>query len=123
MKKFFLSLLVIVCLSSPAFAASWYYVGRATPSNTLFYIDNASVYKNTNAAIIWIKRVMPDGSHGIAREYFTHTPPTATLLSIIDYAPNGTVIRSVEFPANRRRTMSIPPDTILDDIWHLIWSY
>lgn len=123
MKKFFLSLLVIVCLSSPAFAASWYYVGRATPSNTVLYIDNASVYKNEYAAIVWLKKVSPDGRRGIARMYFTHTPPTYTLLSAVYYAPNGSVIRNVEIPANRRRTMSIPPDTMVDNVWHLIWSY
>lgn len=121
MKKCFLILLFILCISSQVLAADWYFAGGS--SQVQAYIDNSSVRKNEREAIIWIKYIKPDGNYYLQETRFTRTPPTASILYVIFYDKKGEVISSFSTSPYERSPESLPPESIGDSIWHLIWPY
>ena len=93
--------LLFSCSIMPVLAVNWYYVGTNS-SGSVFYIDNSSVIKNKTDAIFWSKRVSPNGTSSLFQAYMT---------------------RSGAVPNYAQKKMPIPPGSIFDSIWHLIWSY
>lgn len=123
MRKIMIALfLLFSCSIMPVLAVNWYYVGTNS-SGSVFYIDNSSVIKNKTDAIFWSKRVSPNGTSSLFQAYMTRTYPSVTLLAFVNYNTSGKVSNSGTVPNYAQKKMPIPPGSIFDSIWHLIWSY
>lgn len=109
--------LVFVLCSQVAFAASWYYIGPDLNGDQI-YIDNESVQKNNNYAIVWVKTIKPDNTVWQMQQKVDHIYKTITLMYVIVYDANGNVTNS------GADTDSIPiiPGSVGDMIYHAIWS-
>jgi hypothetical protein len=103
----------------PAFASSWYYVDTDAGNRFNMYIDNDSVIKNTDYAIVWVKMIFQDGSSMITRVYFSrnHYEKSITALT---YNADGCFIR--KYNANDSAPKPITPDSLMDELYHLIWQ-
>ena len=100
MKKVCLTLCLLVLMvlsigSTPAFAASWYYVGNSNNGTESVYIDNSSVIKNNRKAIVWVKWITSENKKSLQRVYYTRRPKTFTILSFTTYDADGNVIDNV----------------------------
>lgn len=128
MKRVYLtiSLFVMMILSighTTAFAADWYYVGEYANGNRSVYIDNASVIKGSQRAIVWVKYAYTDGSMDLQRHSYTHSPKTVTLLSYVSYDSDGNVTASFDAPPDMWESSPIVPGSVGEAIWYCIWSY
>lgn len=108
--------------TSSVMASNWYYVGSSDNGDTSIFIDNDSVIKNSQRAIIWTKYVLADGSYSLDRVYYTHTPKTFTLLAFRQYNADGSVKIAYDIPSYEQETSSITPDSVAESIWYYIWS-
>ena len=123
MRKIMIALfLLFSCSIMPVLAVNWYYVGTNS-SGRAFYIDNSSVIKNKTDAIVWYKIVSPNGTSTLFQAYMTRTYPSVTLLAFVNYNTSGKVSNSGTVPNYAQKKMPIPPGSISDSIWHLIWPY
>lgn len=124
MKKLFIALLTLLALSCPAFAADWYWIGQLN-NGIQYYIDNSSVEKNAEKAIIWCKYVNTDGSYAVIRWAFIRKGRLFTLLSASTYDKNGNYISGDDVPLNSYALQwtSITPDTSIESLYYSIWPY
>lgn len=118
MKKLFISLLLIVSIVSPIFAASWYWIGY-TPNGSQFYIDNSSVQKNANYALVWTKVVTSDGHRDIEKLFISRPAKKFTLMSIIRYNADGDITYYHDY--TKPHWLSIIPGTMTESLYRHIW--
>lgn len=119
MKKILVMCCLLVVMAMPSFAASWYWVGEDKSAGQ-WYIDNASVHKNSEkgVALIWVKVVNPDGTWnqdqiGVGRTRIM------VLFRSLKYDAYGEVI--YDFPGDRR-PLSVIPGTVSESIYDLVWG-
>jgi hypothetical protein len=122
MRKFIFSLLLVFCLTSPCFAASWYWISTDDQGDS-YFIDNASVQKNQYEAAVWLRINNSDGSVVLARLRFNHENRTFDPIGIVKYDSAGHTICSRDYDENYWGWQSITPDSILETIYHSIWAY
>ena len=122
MRKIIIALLFLFsCSVIPSFAANWYYV--AGDDTISFFVDNSSVIKNNHEAVVWVKTINTDGNYALRQVRLTYSPHTFTFLSENFYDATGNIIHSRIYSSYSQKTVPVPPDTFVDAIWHLIWSY
>lgn len=124
MKRILITLLTLLALACPAFAADWYYLGNSN-DGLQYYIDNSSVEKNAESALVWCKAINTDGSFFVARYAFIRKGKLAATLSTSIYDANGNYISGYNAPLNpyALQWMSITPDTAGELIYYSIWPY
>lgn len=111
-------LLCTCCM--PALAANWYYLGRSNTGETLF-IDNASVWKDANEAVVWVKYNEPDRIFHICQYKLRRGDKSIALISGYTYNKDGNVIYSYVSP--RLRFERIEPHSRGAVIYRGIWGY
>ena len=122
MKKLLFSLLLILCMSSPVFAANWYWLGY-TRSGSQFYVDNDSVQKNEKYAIVWTKIVHADSSWDTERLFLRRNEKGLAILDDIIYDAHGTVKGVHKFKIARGNWFPIAPGTMTESLYKSIWPY
>lgn len=126
MKRVYLTLCLFAMMvlsigCTTTFAASWYYVGGSENGRASVYIDNASVVKNSRAAVVWVRYDMSDGSMIMQRIGYTRRPKTYTLLAFATYDTQGELVISQDVPDYARVSQPIVPDSIAEAVWYCIW--
>lgn len=124
MKKVFITLTLLVLACPAAFAADWYYLGNSN-DGLQYYIDNSSVEKNAESALVWCKAIDTDGSFFVARYAFIRKGKLVATLSTSIYDANGNYISGYNAPLNpyTLHWKSIPPETAGESIYYSIWPY
>lgn len=118
MKKILILLITFLTLSLPCFASSWYWIG-VSHDGSQCYIDNSSVQKNSNYAVIWLKIIKPDGSNSIEKVGVSHYRRAISLLEYFDYDTEGNVVKSGTI-ANPQ-WITVPPDSVGDAIFDAVY--
>lgn len=116
MKKILLLLLVILSLSMPSFAADWYWV--CSKNGGSIYIDNSSVQKTPEYAVIWSKLDLPNGDTMVSQIFVNRNPKSWTLMDAAIYR-DGLCISSRTY--NSPNWQNIRPGDVMDNIYDLIW--
>ena len=108
----------IMLCSQIAFASSWYWVGEDTTGDQ-YYIDNNSVLKNYNYAVIWVKINRADGTFSVQRLKLDHMYKRCALLYYTNYDSNGNVIDSEtnDYPDYE----PIVPDSMGETYYYAVW--
>ncbi|WP_075572275.1 hypothetical protein [Megasphaera coli] len=115
-----IALLLLMSCSFPSFAANWYWVGAAQ-NGSQYFIDNASVIKNSKAAIVLGKIVHPDGSYSLQYSIYTHLYKKWALLSAAEYDKNGNCTYSYSY--SYPDWQPIIPDSMGEAVYESIYGY
>lgn len=118
MKKIFVLTISLLCFSVTGFASSWYYVGISALRQPT-YIDNDTVKKNDQSAIIWLKMVNDNGTYVLDQFGFDRKNKTDALLHETTYTDDGVILRSISL--NTPRYVPIQPNSQEETIYNLIW--
>lgn len=118
-RKIWVLCCLLLTLAMPVGATNWYWAGRDYGGNQ-WYIDNDSVVKQESkgVAIVWTKTVSTDGSILIERSVFGRSR-YLMVVRTLQYDSNGTLVRDRSY---RGTIVSIPPNTVGDAIYRLIWG-
>lgn len=122
MKKWIIALVLLISCSGilPIHASNWYWIARDM-NNGHWYIDASSVRKEYGNSTVWMKWEFPNGNYMVSQMEITKSR-TATELQYTMYNPRGEVIYYHIFESWEKRTISIPPDSILDIAYRAIWG-
>lgn len=96
MKKIIFSLFLILSLAAPCFAVSWYWIGTSSTNEYNYYIDNDSVQKNMQYAVVWVKITNPDASFTMDKIALSHDNRTYIITNSFDYNSDGSLINSYD---------------------------
>lgn len=103
----------------PANAANWQWVD-ADWNGGQWYIDTASVVKEYDVASVWVRWNPPNGYCWLERWKITKDR-TLTVLQLVMYNQKRELVCSHPLEPWEYKTMSIPPDTMLEEIYNAIW--
>lgn len=117
-RKIMIVLTCLMCFAIPSFASSWYWIGQSR-GGTQYYIDNTSVRKNYDYAVVWVRDVNTDGSYSQAHMVFSHRNKTYALRYSVSYDQNGNVTDT--YNPNTSIYNPVVPDTMADVIYCSIW--
>lgn len=119
MKKILLLVFVLLSFTIPCFAASWYWVGSAT-NGAQYYIDNSSVNKNYQYAVVWMKIVETDGTYSLQQIVMDHYNKSSALRSYVNYDSDGVVTYSntVDYLSYS----PIAPGSMSEAVYYSIWG-
>lgn len=118
MRRILLILIFILGIGSSAFATSWYYVGTTNQNDGCsIYVDNDSVIKNNEYAVVWSKMIYAD-CYYIARVYVSHNH-YMKIMTASKYDLNGKFID--KYTSGRNSIVDISPESLGDTLYHLIW--
>lgn len=101
-----------------SFASDWYYAGASKQGDTWF-IDNSSVVKTSERAIVWVRVREKDGIVSKYEIEFVRYPRTYHFRRVILYDRAGNLIETCNFDDNDYS--SIGPDTMGEAVHELIW--
>ncbi|HEX8654014.1 MAG TPA: surface-adhesin E family protein [Allosphingosinicella sp.] len=112
--------MIVGMSSSAALAADWVEVSRAE-NGMITYYDAESVRVTGNTLRVWLRRDLSRVRTERARESRQQwevdcVDRTESLLTFVDYGPDGRVIASQTIPAYSRRVNAIVPDTVGETI-------
>lgn len=110
-------LMGIFAVSNISSAADWYYVNKGSSGGT-FFIDNDSVKKNKEEAVLWIRVVGENGESVLYRTRINHNSRMVQYLNAIAYDKSGNVVATHNQPTAWE---PIPPDSMMESIYNLIW--
>ena len=120
MKK--IAIVLAVLISCGGFltsdAINWRFVGKNS-SGERWYIDDGSMLKDDSRALVWLKWEQEDGYWILRREVTKDR--TIKLLQYVIYDLNGNIVYLHKAEPGEYKTYSIPPNTILEDIYNAIW--
>ena len=122
MKRLVITVICMITLSYPALAADWYWINSNDTSTV--YIDRDSIHKTTNTVELWVKVTESNYSNKyiLIRYKFMHSG-YYEVLQAIEYDNNGQLIASHDYQYSPFETqMAIPPESIAEKIYHLIWG-
>ncbi|MBC3537978.1 hypothetical protein [Megasphaera hominis] len=121
-KKTLLSLALLACLcTGSALAADWYYLGTSSSGDT-YYVDNSSVEKNDDTAIIWEKITDKKGSSWVQQVIVSRKNRTSALVKRYIVEPDGKVYQN--FSAKSKSDLdfySIRPESSSEIFYNSIW--
>ncbi len=120
MKKLFVALFLALSFCMPSFAASWYWIGH-NKAGEQFYIDNSSVTKDSQKAVIWEKVISSDGSFNIKQMAFLRQKSFA-ILTVYVYDSNGNLVNRIMNYSNYH-WIDIVPGSMGDALYYAIWPY
>ena len=118
MRRILLILIFILGIGSSAFATSWYYVGTQHESGYSIYVDNDTVIKNNEYAVVWTKTLYTNGSYFMERIYVSHDR-YMKIMSAFLYNTQGHLIKRYDF--SKYQVQEIVPESDGDFLYHLIW--
>ena len=105
---------------SIASAETLYYVGRGQGSMGIitFFLDNDSVRKNNNTAVVWLKLVYENGNFSYQQTKYTRYDRTAQTIYASSFFSNNVPNHYVDFDP---RIRPIHPNSMDEAILYLIW--
>lgn len=124
MKKIIIMICLLVSCYGFSFAADWYWVGSGV-DGTQYYVDNSSVEKNEQGAVIWVKMVHPDGSYRVSQEAYRRNKVYA-MISTAEYDSAGNYLDGASIPYNNPIYLDwtpIPPESMAEAYYFAIWPY
>lgn len=118
MKKLFLLISLILCLSFPATAENWKEIKTMPDGSATYYVDTDRLTVEENVATAWVKLKTKKGYTVVSQMEFHRKPRTFDLLYFQSYKPNGDV--AMEQQAEERNKF-IPPETAAAEIYKFLW--
>lgn len=120
MKKFLAALAIALCLGTPSFAESLYWIGQS-PHGIECYLDKDSVKKDDSThAAAWVKCFNPDGSYSLSQFSVDRNNHKYALLANYVYDASGKVTYS-SVP-DQLKWEPIEPETMMYRLCHGIWG-
>lgn len=101
-------------------AADWYYVGESMSGDQIS-IDNSSVQKNSEWAVIWVRINEPSGEYYYERMRLNRADYTIQTLELQPYYSDGTPYDADEYEYDTS-VDTIVPDSIGEEVYHLVWG-
>lgn len=123
MKKIIFSLFLILSLAAPCFAVNWYWIGTSSTNEYNYYIDNDSVQKNMQYAVVWVKITNPDASFTMDKIALSHDNRTYIITNSFDYNSDGSLINSYDFSYRRGHWNTIAPGSMIESVFYSVWNY
>lgn len=119
---------IVVCLmaffiSSPAVAADWWPIGLGDSGTAVVWMDRESKRANSEGAIeAWSRTTAMKGTKAKSKtlwQYDCHNR-TITLMSSINYRPDGSIRTSVDIPDFAQESQHIVPDSRGEMLWKFV---
>lgn len=109
----------LAMVATPAFAANWIYVAE-NGNGAVFYYDTETMQRSGNEVTVWQRQDYSRDRTQKAREgrmlkRYNCVARTVTLISGINYFPNGTS-ESFDIPHFRQEASSIVPETMAEGV-------
>jgi hypothetical protein len=114
----------LTALSSSAMAADWQYVDKGSDGSVL-YVDNASIVRSRNRGQAWVEfdySKVKSVRHRSSKELwkFNCVARTSFTASWVDYAVNGSVIRSRSPIETEYDYKPVVPDSLGETVMELV---
>ncbi len=121
MKKFIIALVLLISCSGfvPAYAVNWEWAATSL-NGEKWYVDTSSIKKGNTRTLLWVKRIYPTGNYQLSQIGITKSRE-AIEFQYINYNSMGEVVSYYIYEPWECKAIAVPPDTILDVIYHLIW--
>lgn len=100
MKKIFVFILILFCISNVVFASDWIYLGMDSSKIKIYAdIDSISSRENPYAIVtMWTKEYSEDGSYELICQSFKNNYKEQALVSFVKYDSKGNVIENYNCP-------------------------
>ena len=94
----------------------WYYLGNE--GDTTYYIDNSTVQKDSNTAIVWVKEMNSHGDCYIQQCLLKRRDQTIKILDLTYVQANS----YTDYEGGRQNSESIWSQPFYQKIYYAIWS-
>ncbi|WP_295789530.1 hypothetical protein [uncultured Veillonella sp.] len=101
-------------------AADWYYVGESSVGDQIS-IDNSSVQKNSEWAVLWVRINEPSGEYYYERMRLDRENYTIQTLELQPYYSDGTPYAEDEYEYDTT-VDTIVPDSVGEEVYNLVWG-
>ena len=113
----------LVMAATPAFAANWVYIDQST-ENTVYYYDSDTIQRSGNLVTVWEKYDYRRNKTVKYRERkqrsrFNCEERTVIILDFVTSYPDGR-IEAFNVPPYQQKAITIPPDTVVEDIFKAV---
>lgn len=121
MKKWIIALALLISCSGilPVNAANWRFIDEDVNGGR-WYIDESSVVKEYGKAKAWIGWKEENGYYWV-EQLEINKDRTMAMLYYIVYNPRMEVVDSYAYQSWEYKTEPIPPNTVLEGIYNIIW--
>lgn len=109
--------------ATPAVAANWVYIDQST-KNTVYYYDSDTIQRSGNLVTVWEKYDYRRNKTVKYRERkqrsrFNCEERTVIILDFVTSYPDGR-IEAFNVPPYQQKAITIPPDTVAEDIFKAV---
>ncbi|WP_251440810.1 hypothetical protein [Veillonella intestinalis] len=102
-------------------AADWYYVGESASGDQIS-IDNSTVQKDSDLAVLWVRINEPSGEYYYERMRLNRHDYTIQTLELQPYYADGTPYAEDEYEYDQTED-TIVPDSVGEELYQLVWGH
>ena len=95
----------------------WYYLGNWGNSGSTFFVDNATVRKDANTAIVWVKIVNPNGDRTVWQCLLKRKDETIKVLYSNFIQANG----YSDYEGGWQRSESVWSNPMYEKLYYALW--